>query len=525
MSEDGNLEATNLMALHDLKDEREGESLLRLNEINRVERVDEDLVSEIKELQIVTEPSLVEIKELDRKIQDGMRRLKLRAAWVDEIKRSRLYVAKVQVGDKAIALEAKETKKDRVAGLGGSTGTQTGLGRPNLSPGFLFSNFPGSDLLGDVAGENYSGQDYGERAHTGQQGFFGQPEIIWQPKRFGQFGISGQPELLGQPECIGQFGIGGQSRIVGQSRNIGSTEIPGQLENIGRPRVVGELRNTVSADVTGQFGNIGQARCSPFGGNMGSLLGNEVNASRNENVFRGDSVVKFPKLELKRFSGDPMKWLEFWDNFQRNVHDNQGYSDVHKMSYLKACLDGAASTTIANLCIKGDNYKPALETLKGKYGQTGLLKGAHMAALKATQGVTNPRDLHKLRSLYDEVDSHYKALSVLGVPGEHYSVAILPELMRKLPRDIAINIRRSKEVNHEWKIGEFLEQFWQELVLRSADESHEEPTVGRKREGRVLAVNSTACVYCLGEHASSECSQIEDIDKRKGILRKYNRCF
>ena len=79
---------------------------------------------------------------------------------------------------------------------------------------------------------------------------------------------------------------------------------------------------------------------------MGSPVGNEVNASRNQNSFRGETIVKLPKLELKRFSGDPMKWLEFWDNLQRNVHDNPGYSDVHKISYLKACLDGAASTTI-----------------------------------------------------------------------------------------------------------------------------------------------------------------------------------
>ena len=87
-----------------------------------------------------------------------------------------------------------------------------------------------------------------------------------------------------------------------------------------------------------------------------------------------------------------MKWLEFWQKFQRNVHDNPGYADVHKMSYLKACLDGPASTTIANLSIIGDNYKPAIERLEGKYGQTRLSKEVHMAALKATQGVSNARE-------------------------------------------------------------------------------------------------------------------------------------
>ena len=87
--------------------------------------------------------------------------------------------------------------------------------------------------------------------------------------------------------------------------------------------------------------------------------------------------------------------------------------------------------------------------------------------MKATQGVSNPRDISKLRKLYEELDSHFKALSVLGVSGEHYSVVVVPELKCKIPRDIAVNIHRSKDVNHEWKIGEFLDQLWQELVIRA----------------------------------------------------------
>ena len=132
MSEDSNLEATNqdeLMALEDLKDEREvfkealRDSCSRLNEINCVKQVDEDLVSEIKALQIVIEPSLIEIKDLDMKIQAEIRKLKLRDALVEEIKQSRSYAAKVQVAlNKALELEKKDTKKDNVAGIGGHLG-------------------------------------------------------------------------------------------------------------------------------------------------------------------------------------------------------------------------------------------------------------------------------------------------------------------------------------------------------------------------------------------------------------------
>ena len=340
-----------------------------------------------------------------------------------------------------------------------------------MSPGFLFSNFPPVELSSEGARASNL-ENFGEKANIGTQRWGEQP------------GAYGQQDILGQYSAFGQF-----------------------RTNSGQPGPIGQSASRMQP----------QTRFNPLPGNMRERE-NAVN-------FGLQNMVKLPRLELKRFIGDPMKWLEFWENFERNVHDNQGYSDVHKMSYLKAYLDGPASTTIANLSIIGDNYKPAIAILKEKYGPTGLLKEAHMAAFKATQGVSNARDVNKLRKFYDDVDSHYKALSILGVPGEHYSVAVVPKLMGQVPRDVAINIRRSKDVNHEWMIGEFLDKLWQELVIRSASESQDQPVIERRREGRVLSVNSISCVYCLGEHQSRECSQVKDPDKRKDILRKYNRCF
>ena len=139
--------------------------------------------------------------------------------------------------------------------------------------------------------------------------------------------------------------------------------------------------------------------------------------------------------------------------------------------------------------------------------------------------MTNSRELSRLRKLYDDIDSHYKALLVQGVKGEHYSVARVPDLVHKIPWDIVLNIRRSKEINHEWTIGEFLEQLWKELIIRSAMEVRDHPMVERKRKGKLLLVNSTSCMYCLGTHMSKDCTQIAEVKKRKEILRKCRRCF
>ena len=71
----------------------------------------------------------------------------------------------------------------------------------------------------------------------------------------------------------------------------------------------------------------------------------------------------------------------------------------------------------------------------------------------------NVKDLNKLRKLFDYVDTHFKALSVPDVDSANYSVATMPDLMKKLPRETVISIKRQKYIHHEWTVAEFLEAF------------------------------------------------------------------
>ena len=81
MSENGDSGTTTrdeMAALEELKHEREvfkealEHVLYRLNELNGTENVDQELSKEVKELQIVIEPSVTEIKDPDVKIQAEM---------------------------------------------------------------------------------------------------------------------------------------------------------------------------------------------------------------------------------------------------------------------------------------------------------------------------------------------------------------------------------------------------------------------------------------------------------------------
>ena len=38
--------------------------------------------------------------------------------------------------------------------------------------------------------------------------------------------------------------------------------------------------------------------------------------------------VRLPILEIPSFSGDKLKWTEFWDTFEASVHKNTSISDI-----------------------------------------------------------------------------------------------------------------------------------------------------------------------------------------------------
>ena len=44
--------------------------------------------------------------------------------------------------------------------------------------------------------------------------------------------------------------------------------------------------------------------------------------------------AKLPKLELKKFHGNPMHWYPFWESFESAVHENPNLSSVDKFNYI-----------------------------------------------------------------------------------------------------------------------------------------------------------------------------------------------
>ena len=103
--------------------------------------------------------------------------------------------------------------------------------------------------------------------------------------------------------------------------------------------------------------------------------------------------VKLPKLDIKPYTGILTEWQSFWDSFESAVHDRARLNPVDKFNHPKAKLKGESSDCIS------DNYKHAIDLLKGRYGSDEKRISTHQDALQLIP--TSTFELPSAKQTYD----------------------------------------------------------------------------------------------------------------------------
>ncbi|XP_020893196.1 uncharacterized protein LOC110232357 [Exaiptasia diaphana] len=175
--------------------------------------------------------------------------------------------------------------------------------------------------------------------------------------------------------------------------------------------------------------------------------------------------ARLPKLEVKRFSGAICEWQEFWDSFESAVHSNDDLGDVDKFNYLRGLLQDSAKAAIAGFSLTSNNYKEAVELLKRRYGKKEVVQRAHMDGLLNAAPVFSDKDMARLRTFCDLVETHFRGLEALKMDSSTYSCIVVPALMEKLPETLRLTLTRGQKFL-EWSIGDFVEKLRAEVELR-----------------------------------------------------------
>ena len=142
-------------------------------------------------------------------------------------------------------------------------------------------------------------------------------------------------------------------------------------------------------------------------------------------------VKSTPRLELSRFSGDPLEWPQFVSLFKCLVHD-QPLTDTQRMTYLQRALFGNAKRAIGGMLNHGHLYKAALTELEEQFGNEELVAGVFMKTV-LDHPIAADGDVTQLRSFYNTLHNAVATMKTLGYSHDLSSSANKRAALQKLP--------------------------------------------------------------------------------------------
>ena len=111
------------------------------------------------------------------------------------------------------------------------------------------------------------------------------------------------------------------------------------------------------------------------------------------------SCSSLPKLQLKKFDGDPLQWPDWSSMFKSIVHDAD-LSLNGKMQHLQNSVVGRAKSAIEGYGYSGDSYYEALKELEARFGKPSLVVKVTLDRLRKTSRMKNDRP-HELMEVLD----------------------------------------------------------------------------------------------------------------------------
>ena len=159
------------------------------------------------------------------------------------------------------------------------------------------------------------------------------------------------------------------------------------------------------------------------------------NTQRNENV-----LMRLPKLEIPKFSGEANKWPESWYSYEAAVDKSKKFKKfekVEKFNCLKTLVISEAANAISGLSLTNDNYGEAINILKDRFGNKQIIISSHMNSLLKLPMVKE-NDLQQLRSFYDEVELNVRSIVTLGVAVESFGTLVSTAVIDKLYPNIKL---------------------------------------------------------------------------------------
>ena len=228
--------------------------------------------------------------------------------------------------------------------------------------------------------------------------------------------------------------------------------------------------------------------------------------------------VKLPKLTIAKFNGSYDSWLSFWGKFIAEV-DKADLAPETKFAYLKSFLEPKVLVDIEGLPFNEAGYEKAKSMLEKEYGRTTEILNSYISNIMNLPVITgcNPK---RIQEFYKILVFNVESLETLGKLEEvKGNVRCVLEKLKGIKGDLV----RGQEGWQEWDFKQLVNaiQKWREINPVEIEHSSAKKSFGRVYTTRGAKV----CVYCEGEHNSTDCVNIKSVGERKKILSEKKLCF
>ena len=253
-------------------------------------------------------------------------------------------------------------------------------------------------------------------------------------------------------------------------------------------------------------------------------------SSPNHPVQSTHSQVKLPRIDLPKFSGNPLNWPYFWDLFKSTIHDRIDISGAAKFYYLVTQLQGEAAKLISGFNHTESEYEEATELLISTYGKPNVIIQSHLHAIfDLKQPKSNSVELRQFRSTYE---SHIRGLKSLEANVDEAGYVFAAILIRKLPNQVRDNINRAAK-SEIWELGKLREAIEAEIGhLQSNETLDKSPPQMLQNDYEnvntaVFNVNSFVrkCFLCYENHSVLQCDKFKSVESWRQRVAELKLCF
>ncbi|GAA56061.1 protein disulfide-isomerase, partial [Clonorchis sinensis] len=265
------------------------------------------------------------------------------------------------------------------------------------------------------------------------------------------------------------------------------------------------------------------------------------------NHYATAPTFSLPKIEIDKFSGNPMEFWKFMKAFQMSIADRL-FDDSNKLMYLLHYCRGEAKEAIEHcVFLPGKaGYQKAMDILRTQFGRPHDIAQSFMNEL-LVGGPIAPGDVDALRRLIRKMVNCDLALKQMHYTADLNCSTNLKRIVERLPRHLqqrwaeaADDILRSGSEPEFDHLVSFLDRSVSiasncyGVIASPRRYGNQVDKVGLERPPRKARINvvamkaSMACPHCSQTHSLSECEvfrtlpQVKKLSRLKGLKLCFN---